>query len=195
MRDGVTLLRGADRVATQWKNGQGSTTEIARYPAGKDFTTFEWRVSCARFDRDSDFSVFTGIDRVLVVLSGAMQLDVENRAEVRLDESSEPYVFAGDARTRARVLKAPLVDLNVMTLRGVRNALVCRLAVQSNDSLVLRGDPGLLYVVGGSLSVRFRDNAVELAATDSLVAVSTEAVRVASASSGAAVVLVSIEQL
>ena len=53
-----------------WKNGGGVTREIVCYPAGADIQSFEWRMSIAEVARDGPFSDFSGIDRVITLLSG-----------------------------------------------------------------------------------------------------------------------------
>jgi environmental stress-induced protein Ves len=44
----VRIIRAGDCKATPWKNGDGSTTEIAIGPAGASLEAFDWRVSMAR---------------------------------------------------------------------------------------------------------------------------------------------------
>ena len=51
-----------------WKNGGGVTSELARSPQADEF---DWRLSVAEVATDGPFSQFPGIDRLLVLLSGA----------------------------------------------------------------------------------------------------------------------------
>jgi environmental stress-induced protein Ves len=44
----VKVVRASDCRTTAWKNGGGSTTEIAVQPAGASLDDFDWRVSMAR---------------------------------------------------------------------------------------------------------------------------------------------------
>jgi environmental stress-induced protein Ves len=56
-----------------WKNGGGTTIEIARSPEppeGAGLDDLDWRVSMARVDGPGPFSRFEGVDRTLAVLDG-----------------------------------------------------------------------------------------------------------------------------
>ena len=115
----MKIVRASDCRTTTWKNGGGSTTEIAVEPSGASLDNFDWRVSMARVAADGPFSEFAGIDRTLVVVKGdGLSLTVGDAAPVMLDRNSEPMRFAGDARTSARLLAGEIADLNVMTRRA-----------------------------------------------------------------------------
>jgi environmental stress-induced protein Ves len=115
----VKLVRASECRTTAWKNGGGSTTEIAVEPSGASLDDFDWRVSLAHVASDGPFSEFAGIDRTLaVVKGGGLSLTVEDSAPVMLDRNSEPIRFPGDAPTSARLLAGDITDLNVMTRRG-----------------------------------------------------------------------------
>lgn len=114
----LTLLRAADRPAVSWKNGGGITYEVAAWPPGADFDTFDWRVSMAEVRRDGPFSVFPGVDRILTVLEGRLRLCVAGQPPIVLSHRTPPAAFAGDVATTATVEAAPVLDLNVMARRG-----------------------------------------------------------------------------
>jgi uncharacterized protein len=112
------VIRSEDLVCVPWKNGHGTTAEVAAFPQGSGFDTFGWRISMADVASDGPFSVFTGIDRTLIVVEGnGIELDVEGIA-YRLDEASPKLSFSGDDTTTGRLLSGPIRDLNVMTRRG-----------------------------------------------------------------------------
>ena len=114
----LRLIRSADQLPMPWKNGGGVTTEIAASPAGSSLDTFEWRVSRAQVAADGPFSLFPGIDRTLVVLSGGgMVLDVAGGAPHELRPLETPFVFPGELGIHARLLAGPTRDFNVMTRR------------------------------------------------------------------------------
>lgn len=115
----MRVLRAGDRLVTPWKNGGGSTTEIAVHPAGADFDSFGWRVSIASVATDGPFSVFPEIDRTLAVLSGAgIQLSIDGGVPVRVGIADAPLAFPGDVQTHGVLIDGPIVDLNVMSRRG-----------------------------------------------------------------------------
>jgi environmental stress-induced protein Ves len=116
-----------------WKNGGGVTREIACYPAGADLQSFEWRISIADITHDGPFSDFSGIDRVITLLSGKGVRLVSQQGEKSdidhlLDEPFQPFYFSGDLPITADLLDGPCQDFNVMTRRGVCAAQVsiCR---------------------------------------------------------------------
>ncbi|MBU1378508.1 MAG: HutD family protein [Alphaproteobacteria bacterium] len=120
----LTVLRAADRAAVPWKNGGGVTREVAAWPPGSGFDDFAWRVSMAEVREDGPFSSFPGVDRVLAVLEGAMRLTVEGGGVVDLAPDAPPAVFDGEARAGSKLTAGPVLDLNVMTRRGVARARV-----------------------------------------------------------------------
>ena len=51
-----------------WKNGGGSTRELACWPPGAGMDSFAWRVSVATIARPGPFSAFPGVDRQIMLL-------------------------------------------------------------------------------------------------------------------------------
>ncbi len=107
-----------------WKNGGGSTAQIAIFPKGSDFRLgdFKWRLSSAKIEQQGDFSLFPKHDRILVVLGGA-GLVLTNKSENRdLPEKivlklHEPYLFSGDLPMSCELLGGPVRDLNLFFLK------------------------------------------------------------------------------
>src|SRR3954469_7451139 len=84
-----------------WKNGGGTTTELARDGAGD---AFAWRLSVAEIERSGPFSEFPGYERTIMLLEGGgMELTVGSRT-VRLARPLQPFVFDGAAKTTCRLL-------------------------------------------------------------------------------------------
>jgi environmental stress-induced protein Ves len=114
----LRIIRARDCRITPWKNGGGSTTEIAAEPSGASLDTFDWRISMARVAADGPFSAFPGIDRTLAVVKGSgLVLTIGGGAPVTLACGSDPISFAGGIATSARLVAGEIVDLNVMTRR------------------------------------------------------------------------------
>lgn len=112
------VIRNEDLIRVPWKNGGGTTAEVAAFPEGSGFETFGWRLSMADVASDGPFSLFPGIDRTLIVVEGSgIELDVEGIA-YPLDTASPKLSFSGDDITTGRLLSGPIRDLNVMTRRG-----------------------------------------------------------------------------
>jgi len=104
----------------RWKNGAGTTREIAVSPVGAGFSEFDWRLSVADVEGDGPFSVFEGVDRCIVLLRGAgMHLDSpHDQGSHILDRVLEPWAFTGERPIGARLIDGPCSDFNVMTRRG-----------------------------------------------------------------------------
>jgi environmental stress-induced protein Ves len=114
----VKIIRARDCRTTPWKNGGGSTTEIAVAPAGASLDNFDWRVSLAQVASDGPFSDFPGIDRSLAVVKGeGLVLTIGQHAPLTLSRGSEPISFPGDVAASARLTAGEITDLNVMTRR------------------------------------------------------------------------------
>lgn len=112
------IIRSEDLIRVPWKNGGGTTAEVAAFPEGSTFDTFGWRISMADVASDGPFSRFQGIDRTLIVVEGdGIELDVEGIV-YPLDRTSPKLSFAGDDITTGQLLAGPIRDLNVMTRRG-----------------------------------------------------------------------------
>lgn len=118
----------------RWKNGGGTTVELARGYARPGHETpgepFDWRVSVARIETDGPFSAYPGIDRVITLLAGpgvALQAPADatgTSISHRLDRAGEPFAFPGEAALQARCLGGPSLDVNVMTRRAALRAVV-----------------------------------------------------------------------
>ncbi len=115
----MRIIRAKDCQTTPWKNGGGSTTEIAAAPAGSSLETFDWRISMAQVASDGPFSDFARVDRTLAVVKGnGLVLTIGKNAPVTLSSRADPVSFPGDTPTSARLTAGAITDLNVMTRRG-----------------------------------------------------------------------------
>ncbi len=122
----LTLLRGADLVASPWKNGGGVTREIA-LGSGADGSpaAFAWRVSVADVAQAGPFSRFEGVARTLVLLEGAGMVLDEAGESVRthtLAKVLDVARFDGEAPISARLIDGPTRDFNLMVRRDVARA-------------------------------------------------------------------------
>ncbi|MBV8272235.1 MAG: HutD family protein [Cupriavidus sp.] len=109
-----------------WKNGGGTTREIAAWPPGADMDAFDWRISVADITEDGPFSAFPGIDRQIVLIDGAgVHLHAHDDSfHHKLIHVGEPFAFPGDTAVDATLVDGPTRDFNVMTRRGVCRAEV-----------------------------------------------------------------------
>ena len=148
------VIRAGDQPITPWRNGRGSTRQVAIDPPGADLASgFRWRVSCAQVAGDGPFSVLPGVDRSLWLLRGnGMRLSAGG-SDVVIDRIGQRFDFAGEASITARLLDGPCEDLNVMTARGKVAADARVVAVPWHETLrVPESAQRLLVVLVGSLS-------------------------------------------
>ena len=139
--------------ATPWKNGGGSTREIACWPPGAGLANFDWRISIATIAQGGPFSVFEGIDRQIMLLDGdGVQLRSREEGVIdhRLDTPHRPFAFSGDVALDCALLGGSSNDFNVMTRRGR-----CRAQLQLLDAAtsVEACRHGLLFALRGRWSL------------------------------------------
>lgn len=120
------VIHFADCVDRPWANGGGSTRVIAVGPenhngASFDWRLFDWRLSVASVT-SGDFSVFPGVDRVIVLADGPTMTLTIDGADHPLDPFC-PRRFAGESAVRC-VTGQPCLDFNVMTRRDLCSAEV-----------------------------------------------------------------------
>lgn len=109
----LRLYRAADYPRMPWRNGGGTTQEVACNPGGSS-AAFDWRLSLADVGQDGAFSAFTGYQRILTVLEGrGIELTVDGRRQAPL-APRVAYAFSGDARVDCRLLDGPIRDFNLI---------------------------------------------------------------------------------
>ena len=147
----MTLQRFAlaDLPATPWKNGGGSTCEIACWPPGAGLNDFGWRVSIATIAAAGPFSVFEGVDRSIMLLDGdGVRLrSGDGRIDHLLDRPHQPFAFSGDAAIACTLLGGPSSDFNVMARRGRWHA---ELRVLDRAAAIGNAPHGVLLALRGS---------------------------------------------
>ena len=165
----MQIIRAADCRVMSWKNGGGTTTEVAISPEGATLDDFDWRVSMAQVASDGPFSAFPGIDRTLAVLSGAgVVLARTDGTSVALTQASEPHSFAGETAITSRLIDGPILDLNVMTRRGRWRHAMRR--ISGHGALRLATKRSLMVLVADdTCSVGSADKAIVLGPGDSIV--------------------------
>lgn len=112
----MRLIRAADLPGIPWKNGGGVTREVAVWPPGAGFETFDWRLSMADIAQDGPFSLLPGVDRVLILMQGA-GLVLEGVAPAAMAPGDRAD-FPGEAAVTGRLTAGPVRDLNLMLRRG-----------------------------------------------------------------------------
>ncbi len=164
------IVRAGDHRVMAWKNGGGSTAEIAVFPREATLGDFEWRVSMAHVGADGPFSSFPGIDRTLAILNGdGVVLAIDDRDPVTLTPTSQPLSFSADARTTCALVDGPVDDLNVMTRGASFRHAVRRLAIEGEAAIDLTGAWGIVFCARGRVRIDIESREISLGRRDALV--------------------------
>lgn len=151
----LRIVRANALKATAWKNGGGVTREIAAYPVGASLDTFVWRVSVADVERAGPFSRFPGIDRTLVLLSGAgMHLTEAHGTTQLLTAPLSAARFDGGAAIDAQLVDGPTRDFNLMVRRDCAHSALE--VWEGSGTHTLDADLALVFCARGSLTVRLQ---------------------------------------
>lgn len=151
-----------------WKNGGGTTRQLLRHPPDASLDDFLVRVSVADVASDGPFSVYLGVRRHLLLLTGSIELARGDGRLETLVERDRVVEFDGDEQISARVLSQPLPvrDFNVMV-----RAANCSAKVTLVRSAAVLPAPELqqLMIVAFCVSGRWRVGALELAPDEFVV--------------------------
>jgi len=148
-------LRPSDYRVMPWKDGGGSTTEIAIEPPGASLSDpFLWRVSSARVGASGPFSRFPGMQRTLVLLDGAgLILDFEGQGRQRLKHLGQILSFSGDEAPQATLIQGPCLDFGVISDPARVKAEVQWLTLDTEASSITLAPTTLLYAPWGPVQV------------------------------------------
>lgn len=84
-----------------WKNGRGTTQEIAVSHSNEDY---DWRMSMADIVESGPFSLFPGMERILVLLTGSeIKITHHGHSSEQSLPLFSPYQFSGDWQTSATI--------------------------------------------------------------------------------------------
>jgi environmental stress-induced protein Ves len=161
----ITHLSAESYRRMPWKNGAGTTTEIAVFPAGASLDEFEWRLAIADLDRSGPFSSFPGVDRLLTVLPpGRVSLTVDGVP--REMTPLEVVRFAGESEVSASLAAGPARDLNLMLRRGRVDASMEAIALDGELRVPLDGRPMVLCAIEGTVRLELGVQNTALEAPD-----------------------------
>ena len=165
----VTLIPANEYRRERWKNGLGWTREVLRWPGEGE--EWDWRISIAEVDKGGPFSIFPGVERELVLLSGeGMRLDFDDGHSVELRPPHDRCRFPGESALSAELFGGPTQDFNLMWRRDrVEATLLHRPLV---GPMVFFPESGVLWFVfllAGQALFRDQPSALVLNQGDSAV--------------------------
>jgi environmental stress-induced protein Ves len=164
------LIPFAGLAPAPWKNGGGSTIEIAIGPPDAGFDDFDWRVSLATIAEDGAFSQFDGVDRTLALVDGpGMLLHIDG--EPTLVSEAEPVVaFDGSSEVSAKLNRGPSTDFNVMSRSERCYHQFGRRRLSGDSTFVARAEITVLFLAeGDSLQLASDDERIGLVRYDAVV--------------------------
>ncbi len=156
---GLKVLKHQSYRCMRWRNGRGSTLEIARDPPTAE--AFAWRLSLADIERDGEFSAYPGYRRALVLVAGTrLELRFRGHGRALLNTARPGTRFDGEWKTSCAIPDGRCTDLSLIVRKGppsrppsaIRAPAVLRL--DSTRRVVLSKDLwGAVLVLGGSVAV------------------------------------------
>ena len=109
------VIVAADCRRERWRNGLGWTREIFQ---SRSEHGWDWRLSLAEIDGDAAFSLFPGIDRELVLLSGnGLRLRFDDGGVASLLPPHAAHRFAGERAVRSELTRGAVQVFNLMWRR------------------------------------------------------------------------------
>ena len=144
-------IRAADCRVMPWKNGQGSTTELAVEPPGATLDDFLWRVSIAELRAPGPFSAFPGYDRIITQLDGPPMTLTHGREQPVVLRPLVPHAFSGDDETGCDVAGIAH-DFNLIVRRDHARATLGVHRLSEGETLAGEADAvTLLHLLEGEL--------------------------------------------
>jgi len=193
----MKIITNSGYKRATWKNGLGFTDEIAIYPESATLAKgdFKWRLSSARIENASPFSMFPAHERILVILKGkgirmVHAYEEGEPEEIHEVKPLEPYEFPGDIRSRCELLGGPVVDFSVFTEAGNIGANVEVHELSADEDYLWNAEGRWNFVFSIEHSVA--TEAGELREGDTLSCEPGE-VRLVAGEGGATLLLVSLE--
>lgn len=138
-----------------WKNGLGTTLELATDTPASDGLAWSWRLSLAEVPTAGPFSQYPGIDRHLACLDGAglsLVVTEPSLARFEVPRGGLGLTFPGETHVAGEPLGPGVRDANLMVRRGVYGGALHLARPETlgerRAALRVRGDLVLVYAHG-----------------------------------------------
>lgn len=133
MKD-IPILHPDDFKNMPWKNGGGTTTELARIPHPHDPEKFLFRLSKAKIEKSGPFSHFENMDRIILLLSGkGMDLTFNDGLFAVLETPLSAITFSGDENIHCDLVSGSCTDFNIMVDRDFGKAHIEVIHLKANQ--------------------------------------------------------------
>lgn len=152
----------------RWRNGQGWTREIHAEGTAEDWS---WRLSIAEIEHDAAFSLFPGVDRELMLLSGdGLRLRFDDGECVELSPPHDRHRFAGERALTGELVDGTTHDFNLMWRRDrIRADTWHRPLVGPMVIFVEPGSTWVVHLIAGQARFDATSGLPALAAGDTAV--------------------------
>lgn len=167
MSDEIQIVRFAQTTRQRWRNDGGWTREIARHG---DADEWHWRLSLADVEQDGEFSLFPGIEREIVLLSGAgMAFEFADGERAMLTPESPRLRFDGGRKLHSRLLAGATTDFNLMWSPAHYHAQMwLRPLVGASTLFAASSQTWVLHMISGTAQLQDADNQ-QLQSGDTLI--------------------------
>lgn len=157
MSDEIQIVRFAQTTRQRWRNDGGWTREIARHG---DADEWHWRLSLAEVEQDGEFSLFPGIEREIVLLSGAgMAFEFADGERAMLTPESPRLRFDGGRKLHSRLLAGATTDFNLMwSPAHYRAQMWLRPLVGASTLFAAPPQTWVLHMISGTAQLQDADN-------------------------------------
>lgn len=161
------IVRFAELTVVPWRNGAGVTREVVARRSGSGPQDFDWRVSIADVKAPGPFSLFPGVDRVILLVGGErMDLVIDGVEHVL--GLHELLGFDGASQTSCTLPEGPTRDLNVMTHRDQLSAAVAVRDLSETRPTAVSGSQVLVLLTGSAVVAGADGSRAELHLLDSV---------------------------
>ncbi|MCL6233564.1 HutD family protein [Acinetobacter sp. ANC 5579] len=163
----IQVLKLHDYQKMPWKNGLGSTFEIARQSSLAK-GDFDWRVSMADVENDGDFSYFEGKKRIISTLSGAgMRLQIAKQSHVDVC-ARDLFSFDGELAVFCQLIDGPIRDLNLIYNAQKVRPRMQRMAGCEKQTVLSAAQDILIFNMADQLQISIHEKMYHLAAFECL---------------------------
>ncbi|HGN1707466.1 TPA: HutD family protein [Providencia rettgeri] len=162
------ILTMQDYRSMPWKNGQGSTLEVAR-SHGEGLEDFDWRVSIADVKTAGPFSHFINRQRIIGVLEGdGLILHVDDKAPITLSPKAF-FAFHGESCVHAELINGAIRDFNIIYNPEKYRARLQWVSLSSINTWISDASEILVFNVASNLGIKIDSETFNLNSFETLL--------------------------
>lgn len=161
-------LPRAGFTSKPWKNGLGTTHDIAILPDGADHSGFDLRFALSPITADGVFSAFPGAERVITLITGA-SLDLEFADGTRHLSPDQSLRFDTGLTPMGRPALGGVEVVNVMANSTTWHIASCEICATQRLALG-GGEMAFVFASHAPLSLHLGDESADLSRADAALA-------------------------